>query len=152
MTEYWMSIEVPYVVLCVFTRTGYKQFKELLTAVDVPCMSNKTYINYHNEMSEAFAAATEEEMRVAGENERRLANKRGDVVDGIPHIPVITDGLWMKRSYRSGSYDSPSKAAIITGYYSQKVSFVGVKNKYCVICARAAKLSLKSKEHKCFKN
>lgn len=58
----------------------------------------------------------------------------------------------MKRSYRSGSYDSLSGAAIITGYYSKKVLFVGVRNKYCIICARAAKISSQPKEHKCFKN
>ncbi|KMQ87529.1 hypothetical protein RF55_13165 [Lasius niger] len=136
----------------ILTGIGHKQLEELLAVVDVPCMSNKTYLNHHNEMSEAFAAAAEEEMRVAGEEERRLANERGDVVNGIPHIPVITDGSWMKRSYRSGSYDFPSGAAILTGYYSQKVLFVGVRNKYCVICARAVKLSLKPKEYKCFKN
>ncbi|XP_077263125.1 uncharacterized protein LOC143897990 [Temnothorax americanus] len=125
----------------ILTGIGHKQLEELLAAVDVTCMSNKTYISFHNEMSEAFAAAAEEEMRMAGEEERRLAIKRGDVIDGVPHIPVITDGSWMKRSYRSGSYDSPSGAAIITGHYLQKVLFVGVRNKYCVICARAAKLS-----------
>jgi len=114
---------------------------------------NPTYINYHNKMSEVFAVVAEEEMRVAGEKERHLAIERGDIVDGIPHIPdVITDGSWMKRFYRNGSYDSPSEAAIITGYYSQKVLFVGVRNKYCVICARATKLSLEPKEHKCYKN
>ena len=85
----------------ILTGTGHKQLEELFAAVDVPCMSNKTYISFHNEMSEAFVAAAEEEMRMAGKEERRLASERGDVID-IPHIPVITDGSWMKRSYRSG--------------------------------------------------
>src|SRR5580765_7149766 len=103
-------------------------------------------------MSEAFAAAAEEEMRTAGEEEKRLAIERGDVIDGIQHIPVITDGSWMKRSYRTGSYDSPSGAAIITGYHSKKVLFVGVRNKYCIVCARVAKINVVAKEHTCFKN
>ncbi|XP_025266560.1 uncharacterized protein LOC112639058 [Camponotus floridanus] len=77
--------------VCVTILTGHKQLEEFLAAMDVPCMSSKTYINYHNEMSEAFAAA-EEEMRVAGEEERRLAIEKADVIDGIPHISVITDG------------------------------------------------------------
>ncbi|KMQ82875.1 hypothetical protein RF55_21602, partial [Lasius niger] len=75
----------------ILTGIGHKQLEELLAAVDVPCMSNKTYIKYHNEMSEAFAATAEEEMRVAGEEEKRLAIERGDIIDGIPHVPVITD-------------------------------------------------------------
>lgn len=128
------------------TGTGHKQLEELLAAMDVPCMSNKTYINYHNEMSEAFAAAAEEEMRAAAEEEKRLAIKR-DVVDNIPHIPVIVDGSWMKRLYHSGSYDSSSGAAIIMGYYSKRVIHVGVRNKYCVVCARAAKINTKPKNH-----
>ncbi|KMQ86396.1 hypothetical protein RF55_14620 [Lasius niger] len=136
----------------ILTGTGHKQLEELLAAVDIPCMSNKTYIKYHNEMSETFAAAEEEEMRMAGEEEKWLAIKRGDIIDGIPHIPVITDGSWMKRSYRTGGYDSPSGVAIITGYYSKKVLFVGVRNKYCIVCARAAKINAVAKEHICFKN
>ncbi|XP_025075564.1 uncharacterized protein LOC112553006 [Pogonomyrmex barbatus] len=73
--------------------------EEFLAIVNVPCMSNKTYINYHNEMSEVFAAAAEEEMRVADEEEKRLAIERGNIIDGIVHIPIIT-GSWMKRSYQ----------------------------------------------------
>lgn len=134
------------------TGTGHKQLQELLAAVDVPCMANETYQKYHHEMSEAFAAAAEEEMRVAGEQETKLAIERGDVINGTPHIPVITDDSWMKRSYRSGSYDSPSGSAIIMGYYSRKILYVGIRNKYCVVCARAAKLKVNVKEHVCYKN
>ncbi|KAL6420237.1 hypothetical protein ACFW04_014607 [Cataglyphis niger] len=35
----------------ILTGTSHKQLEEFLAAMDVPCMSNKTYINYHNEMS-----------------------------------------------------------------------------------------------------
>lgn len=106
----------------ILTGIGHKQLDELLAAMDVPCMSNKTYLLRHDEISEAFAGAAQEEMKAAGEEEKRLAIERGDLIDGVPHIPVITDGSWMKRSYRSGSYDSPSGAAIITGWYSRKAT------------------------------
>ncbi|XP_070515854.1 uncharacterized protein [Cardiocondyla obscurior] len=127
----------------ILTGTGHTQLEELLTAVDVPCMSKTSYLDYHEQISEAFAIAVEEEMRVAGKEEKRLAIERGDLINDIPYIPVVTDGSWMKRSYRSGSYDSPSGAAVIMGYYTGKVLFVGIRNKYCVVCARAAKVNEK---------
>ena len=77
-------------------------------------------------LSEAFAATAEEEMRTAGEEETRLTIERGDVIDGISHIPVITNGSWMKRFYRSGSYDSSFGAAIITGYFILKKFYSSV--------------------------
>ncbi|XP_070518774.1 uncharacterized protein [Cardiocondyla obscurior] len=110
----------------ILTGTGHTQLEELLAAVDVPCMNNKTYIKYHEKILEAFAIAVDEEMRVAGLEEKRLAIERGDLINDIPHIPVVTDGSWMKRSYRSGGYDSPSGAAVIMGYYTGKILFVGI--------------------------
>ena len=62
------------------------------------------------------------------------------------------NGSWMKRSYRTGGYDSPSGAAIIMGSYSKKGLFVNVRNKYCVVCARTAKINAVAKKHICFKN
>ncbi|XP_029177965.1 uncharacterized protein LOC114945823 [Nylanderia fulva] len=104
----------------ILTGTGHKQLEELLAAADIACMNNKKYIKHHNEMSEAFAAAAEEEMRVAGEEEKRLAIERGDVIDGIPHIPVITDGSWMKRSYRS-DYGPNAERSDVEGYMYEQL-------------------------------
>ncbi|XP_054008673.1 uncharacterized protein LOC128892331 [Hylaeus anthracinus] len=106
------------------TGTGHTQLEELLAAIDVPCMSNKTYLKYESEVYKAFADAAEEEMRFAGEAEKQLAIARGDLINGIPHIPVVTDGSWMKKSYRGGGYDSPSGSAFIVGYYTRKILFV----------------------------
>ncbi|KAG7197660.1 hypothetical protein KM043_016480 [Ampulex compressa] len=51
----------------ILTGTGHKQLEELLGTMDVPCMSNKTYLIYHSEMSETFTAIAEKEMREASE-------------------------------------------------------------------------------------
>ncbi|KAG7198880.1 hypothetical protein KM043_015704 [Ampulex compressa] len=134
----------------ILTGTGHKQLEKLLPAMDVPCMSNKTYLTYHNKISEAFVAAAEKEMREVGEKEKQLVIERGDAINGILHIPVLMDGSWMKRSY--GSYDSPSGSTIIIDYYTQKVLFLSVRKKYCVLCARSTKLNLNAKEHVCYKN
>lgn len=38
------------------------------------------------------------------------------------------------------------------GYETRKVLFLGVRNKYCCICARAHTKNLQPKDHRCFKN
>lgn len=49
-------------------------------------------------------------MKSAGEEERNLAIKRGDVdSDGIPYITVLLDGGWSKRSY-GHNYNASSGA------------------------------------------
>jgi len=49
-------------------------------------------------------------MRLAGMEEKRLALEVGDIdEDGIPICPVITDGQWSKRSYKT-KYDALSGA------------------------------------------
>ncbi|XP_053995308.1 uncharacterized protein LOC128885335 [Hylaeus anthracinus] len=134
------------------TGTGHTQLEELLAAIDVPCMSNKAYLKYESEVCKAFADAAEEKMRFAGEAEKQLAIARGDLINGIPHIPAVTDGSWMKRSYRGGDYDFPSGSAFIVGYYTRKILFVGVRNKYCVVCGRAFNRNMTAKQHVCFEN
>jgi hypothetical protein len=52
-------------------------------------------------------------MRLAGLQEKQLALDRGDVeTDGIPMCPVVADGQWGKRSYKT-KYDSLSGAVIL---------------------------------------
>ncbi|KAL4105191.1 hypothetical protein QTP88_020463 [Uroleucon formosanum] len=54
-----------------------------------------------------------EEMRLAGLQEKQLALDRVDVdTDGIPMCPVVADGQWGKRSYKT-KYDSLSGAVIL---------------------------------------
>ncbi|KAG7197647.1 hypothetical protein KM043_016470 [Ampulex compressa] len=100
-------------VVCdtILTGTGHKQLEELLAVMDVPYMSNKTYLIYHSEMSETFTAVAEKEMQEAGKKEKQLVIERGNVINGIPHIPVITEGSWIKRSYDSSNYYSLSGTA-----------------------------------------
>ena len=59
----------------------------------------------------------------------------------------------MKRSYRSGYYDSASGVVgVIVGYHTKKVLFYGVRNKLCRICRIAAKNKKEPRKHICFKN
>ncbi|XP_039299422.1 uncharacterized protein LOC120355163 [Nilaparvata lugens] len=76
-------------------------------------------------------------MEEAAKEEIRIAVEEGSVTpDGTPILTVIADGGWAKRSYRS-NYNSLSGVAAIVGSHTKKVIFMGVRNKYCTICARA---------------
>lgn len=87
---------------------GFAALEKLLGAMNVRCMSNKTYDKYHGIVSKGWEETALKEMREAAEEEIKLARERGDVdQDGTPLLTVVTDGSWAKRSYRK-NYNSLS--------------------------------------------
>lgn len=42
--------------------------------------------------------------------------------------------------------------AVIVGSESRKILFIGVRNKYCIVCARAYNNNIEPKPHTCFRN
>ncbi|EZA47083.1 hypothetical protein X777_16735 [Ooceraea biroi] len=99
---------------------GYAQLEEFCAAVNIPRMSEKTYINRRESLVDDFQKTAMESMKMAGEVEKQLAIERNDIINGIPYITVVADGSWMKRSYGS-AYDSSSGVGAIIGYYTRKV-------------------------------
>ncbi|XP_076301517.1 uncharacterized protein LOC143219390 [Lasioglossum baleicum] len=147
-----MNINHGVVAGTITTGGGYAQAEEFLAALNIPMMSKKKYQSCHDVVVLKVIAAAEKVMLAAAAEEIRLAIERGDVINGIPHIPVVCDGTWMKRSYRTGKYDSIAGVGVIIGYYTKKVLFVGVRNKDCSICREASKKDQEPREHECFKN
>ena len=130
---------------------GYAQLEHTFAGVNIRCMTKKDFVKNQDEFVKSAIAAAKEEMLAAAEEEKRLAIERGEVLpgSGTPHIPVVADGSWMKRSYRSGYYDSASGVGVIVGYHTKKVLFYGVRNKVCRICRISAKNEKEqSKEHR----
>ena len=109
---------------------GFAQLEKLCASMSVPCMSEKTYNKYREGIVEQYSETALTQMKLAGEAEKKLAIKRGDIHCGIPYIPVVVDGSWMKRSYGT-NYDSLSGVGVIVGYHTRKVLFVGIRNKFC---------------------
>ncbi|XP_050532483.1 uncharacterized protein LOC126900652 [Daktulosphaira vitifoliae] len=131
---------------------GFTQLSELTAAMDILCMSPSTYCKYNNLLSKDVKDSCWDAMSLAGIEEKRLAFELGDVdVDGTPMCPVIADGQWSKRSYKT-KYDALSGAATIIGYRTKKILFVGIRNRYCVICERAKTMDKNPKVHECFLN
>ncbi|KAK4882555.1 hypothetical protein RN001_005874 [Aquatica leii] len=128
---------------------GYSQLSEVFAAMDIPSMSHKTYSKYHNDLSPVIHKKYENLMKTAGKEEALLAIHGGSINDdGTPIISVVVDGAWSKRSYRT-NYNALSGVACITGAKTKKLLYVGVRNKYCYVCARSDK---SIKDHDCFKN
>ncbi|XP_054257576.1 uncharacterized protein LOC129005927 [Macrosteles quadrilineatus] len=131
---------------------GHSQLQELLSSMEIPAMSAVSYSGYHDTLSKGWEDTALEEMKSAATEEIAHAIAEGQVTpDGTPILTVVADGSWAKRSYRT-NYNSLSGVAAIVGFNTKKVIFLGVRNKYCTVCARAAKTARPPSEHACFKN
>ncbi|XP_064465681.1 uncharacterized protein LOC135377293 [Ornithodoros turicata] len=131
--------------------SGFSGLRELLGALDIPGMAGSTYSKYQDIVAKGIDETAWEEIRKAGIEEARLAREAGDVdADGFPIITVVADGAWCKRSYKN-KYDALSGLAVIVGYRTKKVLFLGVRNKFCTLCA-SSKAGSSPKKHLCFKN
>lgn len=108
----------------------------------------KRYVRKNNKtVYEWFKKTAIEEIRKAGSEEAERAKDIGSVdSEGIPMITVIADGCWSKRSYRN-NYSASSGAAAIIGAYTGKILYLGVKNKYCMVCAKAENKQVDPVEH-----
>ncbi|XP_071037671.1 uncharacterized protein [Parasteatoda tepidariorum] len=131
---------------------GFANMEELFSTMNIPCMTNKTFTNENESLSQAWQLAALNEMSDAAKEEKNIAIGKGDVdLDGIPLITVTVDGCWGKRSYRT-NYSSSSGVASIVGQATGKVLFLGVRNKYCCICSRATTKQVSPAKHVCYKN
>jgi len=81
---------------------GYTQLSELSSSAELPFLSSTAYLKYLSIVSDAIKDTAIDEMLKAGNEERQLAIKSGNIdEDGIPMCTVIADGQWSKRSYKT---------------------------------------------------
>ena len=77
--------------------------------------------------------------------------QRKDSFQGIPAITVIVDGDWAKRSHKH-SYNAKSRVALNIGKETKKLLYIGVRNKFCSVCAVAENKGIDPQKHTCYKN
>ncbi|XP_060803394.1 uncharacterized protein LOC132902430 [Amyelois transitella] len=131
---------------------GFSGLELVSASLNIPCMSDKLYAKCHTKVCELWELAKEKSMADAAKEEYDLAIINGEVdSNGIPMITVVADACWSKRSYRK-NFNALSGAAVIIGYKTKKVLYMAVKNKYCMVCARAENKKEATPEHICFKN
>jgi hypothetical protein len=85
---------------------GHTQLAEFAAFLDVPPLSCSGYIQVQSSSAKAVHEVAWDEIKKAGEEERKLAIQHGDI-DGVPMITVVADGQWSKRSYKT-KYDALS--------------------------------------------
>ena len=133
------------------TGGGHARLNETAAALDMPGMSKKTFSNIEMQIGNVWESNLAYEITRAGVLEREMAIERSDSFEGIPAITVTVDGGWSKRSHKH-SYNAKSGVAVIIGNATKKLLFLGVRNKYCSICAVAANKDTTPQQHNCFKN
>ena len=79
--------------------------------------------------------------------ERELTIEKGCYHEDVFAVTVIVNGGWSKRSHKY-SYNAKSGMAITIGKETGKLLHVGVRNKYCHVCAR----QIPQKDHTCYRN
>lgn len=81
---------------------GFSNMEEFFSTLEIPSMSEKTFIKEQERLSDAWEVTALKEMESAVSEEKNLAIQRGDVdSEGIPLLTVVVDGSWAKRSYKT---------------------------------------------------
>lgn len=112
------SVNKAAVHACQAIGIGYTQLSELMAFLEIPTVSETSYIKIQEGVADTVHDTAWDEMKRAGEEEKQIALECGEVdVDGIPIITVVADGQWSKRSYRT-KYDALSGA--VSYIYRQK--------------------------------
>lgn len=146
-----MTVNESVIAGSILSGMNFNNIQELLGAIDIPFMCDKTFHRIREELIPKFEWAAQKEMEEAAELEEQYAREAGHLINGIPWIVVIVDGSWMKRSYRSGKHDSLSGMACIIGQRTGKILYVGVHNKYCSFCSWYEKRDKQPRQHNCCK-
>ena len=114
-------------------------------------MKEAHYSSLETQIGDWWQDCLQNEMKKAGEEERKLAIDANDFHDGIPSITVICDGGWSKRSHKH-TYNAMGGVGVIFGERTKKLLFIGVRNRLCYICSQAQTKNVEPRKHRCFKN
>ena len=128
------------------TGGGHSTLSETSAVLEIPTMAKKTFITIEEQLGRAWEVLLVEEMVKAGEEEREIAITKKETFEGVPAIGVTVDGGWSKRSHKH-SYNAKSGVAVIIGNTTRKLLYLGVRNKYCSICAVALNKGIEPKKH-----
>ena len=133
------------------TGGGASHLEEQLSCVTVPALSKKNFMKLERSLGTLFEATVSQQLLQAGEQERQLAVLNGCYHNGAPAITVVVDAGWSKRSHKH-SYNAKSGVGVIFGAATKKLLFIGVRNKYCSVCAVSEHCNVPTPSHQCFKN
>ena len=125
--------------------------QEQLACVQIPAMTKVSFIELERSLGRVFEQLVADNLLAVSKEEKALAIARGDFHSGVPAITVVVDGGWSKRSHKH-SYNAKSGVGVIFGAATKKLLFIGVRNKYCSVCAISNHSNSPTPSHQCFKN
>ena len=128
------------------TGGGFNTLEESLSVLNVLVMTKQSFMHTEQIIGKWWWSVLEESMKAAGRQERQIAINKQQHHHSVPAITVIVDAGWSKRTHKH-SYNALSCVGVIFGKETKKLLFIGVRNKYCAVCAKDT-----TKEHECFKN
>ena len=131
------------------TGGGHVPLTESMAVLGIPSLTKKAFMTIEKRIGQWWWALFEESVQQAGAEEKAIAISNERYHQGIPAITVIIDGGWSKRSHKH-SYNVKSGVGIIIGKETKKILYLGVQNKYCTVCNKAAGGTIP--QHTCFRN
>ena len=131
------------------TGGGHAPLTESMAILGIPSLTKKSFMSIEKRIGQWWWALLEDSMKEAGAAEKAIAIANGRYHQGVPAITVIVDGGWSKRSHKH-SYNAKSGVGIIIGKETGKILYLGVRNKYCSVCHKAAGGTIPP--HTCFLN
>ena len=102
-------------------------------------------------MGTKFEVTVNQQLLTAGQKQRQLAIAQGNYHHRVPSVMVVVDGGWSKRSHKH-SYNANSGVGVIFGAATKALLFIGVRNKYCSICAINTTRNKPIPTHQCYSN
>lgn len=133
------------------TGGGQSRLEEVLTTMGIPGMQKRMFSATEQLLGIQMKEQLVQTMLEAGAVEKEHAVLHNQYHQGVPYISVVVDGGWSKRSHKH-SYNAKSGVAVIFGLHTKKLLYLGVRNKYCSVCAVAEHKQQKSPEHTCYRN
>ena len=133
------------------TGGGLTRLNSTCAFLDVPGMQKRNYAATEEFLGDMMHQYLVEAMKTVAEEEKQHALATKDLHHGVPAITVIVDGGWSKRSHKH-SYNAKSGVAVIFGAHTKKLLFIGVRNKFCSVCAIAQNKGKDPHNHRCYRN
>ena len=133
------------------TGGGLTRLNSTLALMDVPGVQKRMYTDTEEFLGNEMRTCLAQSMQDVAKEEKRHAIDTNSFHQGIPSITVVVDGGWSKRSHKH-SYNAKSGVAVIFGSHTRKLLFMGVRNKFCAVCAVATNKGIDVPQHRCYRN
>ena len=130
---------------------GLTRLNSTLTLMEVPGMHKRMHSDTEEFLGKEMRQHLAHSMLEIAEEEKQHAIVTNSFHQGVPSITVVVDGGWSKQAHKH-SYNAKNGVAVIFGSHTRKLLLMGVRNKFCAVCAVAANKGRDAPQHICYRN